>query len=151
MLKIVLVTLLVVGLLVGFAIAWAKHQGYCSAEGRMQHITERISQKLNLNDEQRSKLVTLGEQFQALRGDWRERRIDMQANMLDLLKNDRFDRERAKQMIDERQQSMAEHKRDMVDAFAKFSDSLDPEQRTRLAELIDRWTSHHWGHHRWAQ
>lgn len=150
MLKIVLVTLIVVGLLAGFGIAWAKHKGYCSAEGRMQHITERISHKLDLNDEQRSKLVALGEQFQALRGDWRDRRVDMRANVLDLLKNDRFDRERAQQMIEERQQSMAEHKRDMVDAFAEFSDSLDPEQRTRLAELIDHWSGHRWGHHAWA-
>jgi hypothetical protein len=51
MLKIVLVTLLVVGLLAGLGIAWAKHKGYCSAEDPMQHITERISHKLDLNDE----------------------------------------------------------------------------------------------------
>jgi protein CpxP len=94
--------------------------------------------------------VALSEQFQALRGNWRERRVDMRANVLDLLKNDRFDRERAQQMIDERQQSMAEYKRDMVDAFAEFSDSLDPEQRARLAELIDHWSGHRWGHHGWA-
>ncbi|MEA3411635.1 MAG: periplasmic heavy metal sensor [Pseudomonadota bacterium] len=150
MLKIVLITLVVVGVIAGFGIAWAKHKGYCSAEGRMQHVTERISKKLDLDDEQKSRLTALGERFQALRGDWREHRTELRADVQDLLKNDRFDRERALQMIDERQQTMIEGKRDMVNAFAAFSDSLEPEQRTRLAELIGEWSGHHRGHPGWA-
>jgi len=150
MLKIVLITLVVVGVIAGFGIAWAKHKGYCSAEGRMQHVTERISKKLDLNDEQKSRLTALGEQFQTLRGDWRERRGTMRSDVQDLLKNDRFDRERALEMIDERQQTMTERKSDMVDAFAAFSDSLEPEQRSRLAKLIGEWSVHHRGHPGWV-
>ena len=40
------------------------------------------------------------------------------------------------------------HKPALVDAFAAFSDSLSPEQRNRLAELVDRRMGRGWGHHR---
>lgn len=69
MLKTTLIVLLVLGVLTAGAVAWAKHNGCRSIENRMQHISERIAHRLDLNDDQRVRLDDLVETLRELRNE----------------------------------------------------------------------------------
>ena len=150
MLKILLITLAIVAITVA-GITWARHNGYCRGGDFMPHITERVSRKLDLNDEQKLKLEAFAETLRKLRGDWSERRTQMLAEVEDLLAGPSLDRDRVIALLDERHQAVNERKGEVVDAFANFSDSLQPEQRTRLAQLIAARMERRWGPPGWAR
>ncbi len=150
MLKTVLITLGVLGVIAVAGMAWAKHNGYCTAESRMQHITQRVGHKLDLKDDQLERLEVFAETLRGLRNESQEQRATMQDHVAELLSAPALDRDRAVGLIDERYQPMGDSKRALVDAFADFSDSLTPEQRSRLAGLIGDRLIHRWGHPRWA-
>lgn len=150
MLKILLITLAIVAITVA-GITWARHNGYCRGGDSMQHITERVSRKLDLNDEQKLKLEAFAETLQKLRSDWSERRTQMSAEVEDILAGPSLDRDRVIALLDERHQAVNERKGEVVDAFATFSDSLQPEQRTRLAELIAARMERRWGPPGWGR
>jgi hypothetical protein len=59
MLKMSLITLAVVGIIAAVGIAWARHSGYCAGGDFLNHITARVSRKLDLNAEQNEKLQGL--------------------------------------------------------------------------------------------
>lgn len=54
-------------------------------------------------------------------------------------------------LLPERHEAMGEGEREIVDAFADFSDSLQRDQRARLADLIAERLRHRWGSPRWAR
>ena len=150
MLKTTLIVLLVLGVIAAAGAGWARHNGYCSAENRMQHISERIGRRLDLNDDQQRQLEVLVGTLRELRSEQREHRYAVKEGAAELLSAPSLDRDRAIALIDERLQRMDAGKHTLVDAFADFSDSLAPEQRSRLAALIeDRWMGR-WGRHHWA-
>jgi Spy/CpxP family protein refolding chaperone len=150
MLKTILITLLVLGVVAAAGAAWAKHKGYCSADGRMQHITERVGRKLDLNEDQLGHLELFAETLKGMRNERQDHGASMKDRVTELLSAPSLDRDSAVALIDERYQSMGDSKRALVDAFADFSDSLEPEQRSQLAGLIGDRMMHGWGHPRWA-
>ena len=150
MLKTLLIIAAVVGVIGAAGVAWAKYTGYCPVGDRMQYITDRMSRKLDLNDEQRDRLQAFVETLRDLREERQDLRGAMQAEVADLLAAPQLDRDRAVEAIDARVQSMTANKHQVIDAFAEFSDSLAPEQRTRLAALIGERLAHRWGHPRWT-
>jgi len=149
MLKTVLIILGVVGVIAVAGVAWAKHNGYCSAESRMQQITQRVGRKLDLKDDQLERLEVFAQTLRGLRNERQDQRAAIKDHVTELLSAPALDRERAVGLIDERYQSMGDSKRAVVDAFADFSDSLTPEQRSRLAGLIGDRLIHRWDHPRW--
>ena len=150
MLKTVLIVFVVMAVLAATGIAWSKHRGYCSAEGRMHYVTEKLERKLELNDRQKSHLQIFAGQLRELRGDRHEARGTMKDRIGELLSASSLDREQAVALLDERHQAMSDNKRVLVDAFADFSDSLAPEQRAKLAELIGDRMGHRWGRPHWS-
>ena len=150
MLKTVLIVLVVLVAIVAVGATWAKRSGYCSFEHRMHHMTERVGRKLDLNDSQQDRLEALVETVQGLRSERQDPRVVLQGHLTELLSEPSLDRDRAVAMIDERYQAMSDSKRTLVDAFADFSDSLQPDQRTRLVELIGSRMPHRRGPPGWA-
>ena len=150
MLKAVLIVLVVMTVLAAGGMAWAKHRGYCSAEDRMHYMTERLGHKLDLNEGQKGHLQAFADQLREMRGERREARGAMNDRVGELLSASSLDREQAVALLDERHQAMSENKRALVDAFADFSDSLAPEQRSKLAGLIADRMGHRWGPPHWA-
>jgi Spy/CpxP family protein refolding chaperone len=150
MLKTVLIVLVVLVAVAAVGVTWAKRSGYCSVENRMHHITERIGRKLDLNDDQQGHLEDLVETVRELRSERQDPRAVLQGHLTELLSEPSLDRDRAVAMIDERYRAMSDSKRALIDAFADFSDSLQPDQRTRLAELIGNRLLHRWGPPGWA-
>lgn len=149
MLKTVLITLGVLAVIAAGGLAWAKHSGYCAAEGRMQHVTQRIGRKLDLNDEQFAHFEAFAGILQELRTNHLDHRAAMGDQVTELLSGPSLDRDRAVALIDERFRSMDDNKRAAVDAFADFSDSLAPEQRSRLSNMISERLMHRRGPPRW--
>lgn len=92
----------------------------------------------------------MGEQFRGLRASWLERRTALRDELQMLLSSAVLDRERALEILDGRQQDLAMFGRELVAAFADFSDSLEPDQRNRLAELIGGRLDRRWGPACWA-
>jgi Spy/CpxP family protein refolding chaperone len=150
MLKTILITLAVLGIIVAAGIAWAKQSGFCSPESRIQKITERVGRKLDLNDDQQGRLETFAEALRGLRSDRQAHRVAAKEAIAELLAASSLDRDRAIDLIDERFRGMNDSKRALVDAFADFSDSMAPEQRSRLTVLIGDRLMGRWGHPRGA-
>ena len=150
MLKTTLIVLVVLAALAVAGLAWAKHNGYCSAEDRIHYVSERIGHKLELNDDQQGRLASFIGTLHDLRRELQDHRRSAKHDVTELLSVPRMDRDRAIALIDERFQSIDDRKRTLVDAFADFSDSLAPEQRVRLAELIEQRRMGRWGHPHWT-
>jgi Spy/CpxP family protein refolding chaperone len=150
MLKILLIAAAVLGVVAIVGIAWANHKGYCSTGDYVEHVAQRVTRKLDLDEEQAAKLRGFGDRLRGLRSDWTERKTQMRQEIERLLGEPSLDRERATALLDERRLAMAERRHELVDAFADFTDSLHPEQRARLAELIAERMERRWGHPRWA-
>ena len=150
MFKTTLIVLVVLGVIAVAGVAWAKHSGYCSSEDRMQYVSERIGRKLDLSDDQQGRLESLIGTLLKLRSEQQDRRRSVNQDVTDLLSAPMLDRDRAVALIDERLQGINDRKRTLVAAFADFSDSLTPEQRAQLAELIEQRRMGRWGHHHWA-
>jgi Spy/CpxP family protein refolding chaperone len=150
MLKTILITLAVLGVIAAAGMAWVKQSGYCSPENRLQKITERVGRKLDLNDDQQGLLEALTKTLRDLRNERQGLRVAMKESLTDLLSEPSLDRDRAIALIDGRYEDIKDSKLALVDAFADFSDSLAPEQRSRLTDLItDRMMERRW-QHRWA-
>lgn len=150
MLKTILIALLFLGAVAAAGAAWAKHKGYCSADSRIHHITERVGRKLDLNEDQLGRLDVFAETLKGMRNEHQDHRTAMKDRITELLSAPSLDRDRAVALIDERYQTTGDRKRAMVNAFADFSDSLAPEQRAQLAGLIGDRMMHRWGHPSWA-
>ena len=150
MLKISLITLTIVVVLSAVGVAWARHSGYCGSGDYFQHVTERVSRKLDLNEGQSEKLQGVAEALRGLRTDWSGQRTRMTEEVQGLLAAPALDRAMVRGLLDERRHAMDQRVGEIVEAFADFSDTLAPEQRTRLAELIAKRAQHRFGPPGWA-
>jgi Spy/CpxP family protein refolding chaperone len=150
MLKISLVTLAVIGVLAAVGIAWARHSGYCAGGDYLEHVTGRVSRKLELNDEQNQNLKGFAELLRGLREDWVERGNQLSGEIELLLSGPELDRKRVMDLLAARHEAMSEQKHAIVEAFANFSDRLQPDQRARLAELIGQRMQRRWGPAGWV-
>ena len=145
MLKILLITLAILGVVAISGFAWAKHKGYCSGGDFVQRASERVSHKLALDDTQKAKLQGVTEKLRTMRDGWSEGRNQVRDEIGALLAAPSLNRDRVTALLDERHQTMKDRKAELVNAFGDFSDSLKPEQRTELAELIAERLNHRWG------
>lgn len=105
---------------------------------------DRISDRLDLNAEQKAKLGVLADQMIASRKAFRgntDPRTDLQA----LVAGDKFDRSRAQQLLDQKLQAAQGNGPQMLAAFGDFYDSLNPEQQKQVREKLERRGHGWWG------
>jgi Spy/CpxP family protein refolding chaperone len=145
-----LIILLIAGavILMAGGVAWAKSRGYC---GGPERIVERVAEELALQPEQKDRLERLGRSIVDIREQWRGRREETKQQVLDLLSTPSFDRDRAAELVEQRQQVWHERGDMLLAQFADFSDSLDDAQREKLRTLIEermgrRWHGPAWSH-----
>ena len=105
---------------------------------------EKISDRLDLNADQKAKLGVLADQMiasrKALQGNT-DPRTDLQA----LVAGDRFDRSKAQQLLDQKLQAAQGNGPQMLAAFGDFYDSLNPEQQKQVREKLERRGHGWWG------
>lgn len=105
---------------------------------------EKISDRLDLNADQKAKLAVLADQMIASRKAFRgntDPRTDLQA----LVAGDKFDRSKAQQLLDQKLQAAQGNGPQMLSAFGDFYDSLNPEQQKQVREKLERRGHGWWG------
>ena len=108
-------------------------------------IVDRVAGKLDLNEDQKKRLGTLGdkvyEQRTALIGQTTDPRAEMKA----LVAADKFDRTRAQALITEKTTALQTRSPEVIAALADFYDSLNPAQQQKVRDYMDgrgRWFWH---------
>lgn len=107
-------------------------------------IVDRVAGKLDLNEDQKKRLGTLGdkvyEQRTALIGQTTDPRAEMKA----LVAADKLDRTRAQALIAEKTTALQTKSPEVIAAMADFYDSLKPAQQQKVRDYMDGRSGWFW-------
>ena len=139
--KIIIASLISLGTLGGLtsnAMAFGGH----GKDGTMRadFIVYRISSKLDLNDDQKTKLESLKTTITDLIQARKESNSRDKAK--ELLSASVLDQEKALALLGERQTKTLETAPSVIAVLATFTDSLTEEQRTKLLEAMEKFGKH---------
>ncbi len=105
-------------------------------------MVDRAARKLDLNEDQKKRLATLGdklyEQRAALMGATKDPRAEMKA----LVAGDKFDKARAQTLVTEKTGALQSKSPEVIAALADFYDSLNVAQQQKVRDFMDgrgRW------------
>lgn len=116
-------------------------------EKRAEHIVEKISKKLALNDVQKAKLVEAKEVILAARKDMHSSKNGMHKNLTDVLSGDTLDREKVLSLINAKTNAVESKAPVIINAVANFYDSLDQEQQAKIRNKVEKHLKHK--RHKW--
>ena len=141
--RIVTAVLLIAGSS-GVVYAFSKHGDWgMTPQEKADFVTERVTKKLELNDEQRRNFSSLAELVASIVA---EARADRQAQMEEitgLLEEPSFNQARALELIQQKTGLINEKAPLVISSLAVFLDSLSAEQKDRLQEFIEHRRNHH--------
>lgn len=107
-------------------------------------VVDRAASKLDLNEDQKKRLVVLSdklrEQRLALMGENKDPRAELKA----LVAGDKFDQARAQAWLTEKTTTVQAKSSDVIAALADFYNSLTPVQQQKVRDYMDtggRWFS----------
>lgn len=106
---------------------------------------EKISDKLELNTDQKTKLGVLAEEMIASRKAFMGNSDDPRAEMKALVAGEKFDRAKAQAMLEQKIQVVQGKGPAMLSAFGDFYDSLTPAQQQQVRANMDRRGHSWWG------
>lgn len=136
---------IVIGSLTGCA---NRHHGYganMSAEQAAQareKMVSRVASKLDLNAEQKQRLVTLGDKLHAQRVALIGQTNDPRAEFKALMAGDKFDAARAQTLVNEKTTAVQTTSPEVIAALADFFNSLNPAQQQKVRDFMEhrgRW------------
>jgi len=133
--------------LVTAAGAYATKKGF--GEKRLEFITSYISSELELNDVQQQQLSTLGNTVMSLKQELKAQGQPLHTDIDALLKADKFDQQKALQMIEAKTVYVNQSAPEVIAALGSFLDGLNPEQKAEVLEFLEhkRQGKGHWGQH----
>ena len=134
--------LIVSGLLLMGAASGCGHR-HASPEQRADHIVEKIKDKLDLNEEQTSKLVIAKNEILRIRQEMKAQKTQTRTDIFEMLEQPKLDQNRILSMVKDKTQAVNEKAPEIVVAVAGFYDSLTPEQQKTLREKIKDKMEHH--------
>jgi periplasmic protein CpxP/Spy len=106
---------------------------------------QRIAGKLELTAVQKAKLDVLADELvasrKALRGDSAQPRDEL----MGLIAGEQFDRVKAQQLFEQKTRVVQGQGPKLIQAFGEFYDSLNPEQRKKVRERLDKRGHGGWG------
>lgn len=147
--KRILIGLTSATVLLGSLAACGTHgPGHWSEEraGEMRaKMVERISDKLELNAEQKRKFDVLADEIIAQRKAFRGEGADPRADFKALIAGDKFDRANAQALVDKKTAAVQSQAPKVLTAMADFYDSLTPAQQQQVRERLDK------RHGRWGR
>ncbi len=115
------------------------HSGWCHSHDGGQRKMNRIAEKLDLNETQKTKLQGVHESLQEARQAMSEARAQTFEEVLDLIASDMLDQTRV-QAIVKRHQAIVEDFTPRVTAkIADFHAVLSPEQKSKATEFLQQW------------
>ena len=104
---------------------------------------EKISDKLELNTDQKAKLGVLADEMIASRKAFMGNSADHRVEMRALVDGEKFDRTKAQAMLEQKTQVVQGNGPKMLSAFGDFYDSLTPAQQQQVRAKMDR-RGHSW-------
>lgn len=140
--KRIAIALTSVTLLLGGLTACGTHGPRSWSEERITEMrgkmVERISDKLDLNTEQKRKLDVVATEMEAqrkaFRGDSASPRDDIKA----LIASDKFDRAKAQALLEQKTAAVQQQGPKVLTALADFYDSLTPQQQQQVRERLEK-------------
>ena len=136
--KILLATVLSVGLIGTVTAYVGNHNGAKMVE----RFKTKISKKLDLNSDQVSKLDLVVQDMMKVRQDFKQSRSGTMQDVMQLLDSQNLDQTRALQMVRERTQLVEQNATTMIASIATFTDSLTPEQKAELKQMVEKRMEH---------
>jgi tRNA G46 methylase TrmB/Spy/CpxP family protein refolding chaperone len=134
----------------GVAIAKMSHFGDHWESGKFsQKIEQKIADKLTLNDTQKAALTKIVAHVEAQRSGMNESFTDTKILLKSQASAEKFDRDAVINSVTARLDDMKQEVPVMVNYTADFMDSLTAEQRTQIAEILEKrhgkrgWGKHH--------
>lgn len=124
-------------LLIGGVVACNRGMHHGSAEERSEWIVEKASKKLELNTDQKSKLIEVSNKFLNIRKTMRRDREQNRVDILAMLEQPTLDREKMNAIVSQKIATINTRSPVIVDAIGDFYDSLDDTQRAELREFIE--------------
>lgn len=122
------------------------HHYRADPEQRAEHMMQKISHELELNDAQLAQLSKLKTALLDARKQLHEQRKSEQDTLQSLLSQPTLDRDRLLSLAQEHLQKMQQQAPQIVTAAGDFYDSLKPEQQHKLREEITERLAHSpWG------
>lgn len=118
-----------------------------SPEKKAEKIVERISSKLDLNDEQKEKLNKIKDEVVAKIKENRKNRGKFSEEFAEDIKSDKLNRDKMLQFLNQRAEKRYSMHGFMVDKFIEFHSILTPEQREKMSEKIKEFSKKFHKHH----
>jgi protein CpxP len=119
-----------------------EHHGMnASAEDQAKFRTkmvDRVSEKLELNADQKAKLGVLADKLQEQRTALKGKTVSPRAEVEALVAGDKFDRTRAQALVTEKTAAITGKSPEVIAAAGDFYDSLTPAQQTKVREFMQK-------------
>lgn len=144
--KIIIASLLVVGVSGGvFAYGKSGHWNMAPEE-KAEFVTNRITKKLDLNENQQRNLQVLADDMLVLMKDMKAGRQAHMNQIQEMLGEPVLDQGKALQMINGKTRQIQSKAPALVASLAVFLDSLNPEQKAELQEFASKRMHHRHDH-----
>ena len=128
---------------VGIGVAGAGYKHY-HGNHSPDRIVERISDRLDLTDDQRQKLETVKDAFLQSRQDMRQEREDVINQVIEEIRKPEIDQARVMELIEKRKSRVDSIARQVLDPVIEFHKSLDEAQREKVINRLE--SIRDWGH-----
>jgi len=120
---------------------------YRTPEQRAEHVVKHLAETLKLDAAQTAKIEKIKDEFLAKQSGMRNMRKDSIKEARDMMMSPQIDEATLNALIDKKQTQANDLIRFVFSKFVEIHDMLSPEQRNKLAEEIDKYSSshvHHW-------
>ncbi|MDH3375583.1 MAG: periplasmic heavy metal sensor [Gammaproteobacteria bacterium] len=139
--KIITAVVLTLGV-AGGAAAYGKHR-FGSPESRANYMVGYVSEELSLSSTQEQSLNALKDEIMTARRTMRRQMKSARDEVQSLISSERFDRERALELIDGKAAAITEAAPTVVAALGNFLDGLNVEQKEEIMEFVQHRAEHH--------
>lgn len=111
---------------------------------RRDKMVDKVASKLDLTEDQKKRLVTLGDKLYAQRTALIGQTKDPRAEMKALVAGTKFDAARAQALVTEKTTVLQTKSPEVIAALADFYDSLNPAQQQKVRDFMEG--RGHWFH-----
>jgi protein CpxP len=138
MLAIVAGVAVVIGLL-----SWGAYAHW----GHRHNRVDWIAKRLNLDEQQKTKLEAVHEAMQQAREEVKKERAELFDEIVAQVKSDQLDQAKVLQMFEQRQAAMRQVAPQVIARIAELHATLTPEQKTKIVEHLERMKERRSHHH----
>ena len=138
--KKIIFTLISIIAISGTVFAFTKHHHH--PEKHAERIVKKVSNKLELNEDQRNRLVIVKNTIMQTKQEMKESKSELRTDMQNILQQDTLDRQFILDKINQKADAMRVNAPDIVNAIGDFYDSLTPQQLAVLREHVNDKMEH---------